>query len=56
MPLVYRRTKRLGRRTRANVSTGGVSLSHSRGPVTVSSRGNVSIRLFPGLSWRLKLW
>lgn len=53
MGLVFRRTKRLGRRTRLNVSKTGVSVSHRRGPVTVNSRGRISIRLGRGISWRL---
>ena len=56
MGLVYRRTKRLGKGTRANVSKSGVSLSHRRGPVTLNSRGRGSIRLLRGLSFRFKLW
>jgi hypothetical protein len=56
MTLVFRRTARLGRRTRANISSGGVSASRRQGPVTVSSRGRGSVRLLPGVSFRFKLW
>lgn len=56
MSLVWRRRKRVGRRTWANLSTRGVSVSQRRGRVTVSSRGRGSVRLGRGLSWRFKLW
>lgn len=52
MGLSFRRTKRLGKRTRANVSLSGVSVSHRRGPITVNSRGRVTVRLGRGFSWR----
>jgi hypothetical protein len=55
MPLVWRRSLRVGRRSRLNLSRSGVSLSHRRGPVTISSRRRGSIRLPFGLSYRFKL-
>lgn len=56
MGFVYRKRSRLGKKTHANISRSGVSLSHRRGPVTVNSRGRGSIRLLPGLSFRFRLW
>ena len=55
MPLVWRKSLRLGRRSRLNLSKSGGSLSHRRGPVTINSRRRGSIRLPFGLSYRFKL-
>jgi hypothetical protein len=52
MELIYRRSRRLGRRSRINYGTGGASVSYRLGPLTVNSRGRVSLRLGRGLSWR----
>ena len=52
MGLVYRRSRRLTPRSRINYGTGGVSVSYRLGPLTVNSRGRVSLRLGRGLSWR----
>jgi hypothetical protein len=37
--------RRLGRRSRINYGTGGASVSYRLGPLTVNSRGRVSLRL-----------
>ena len=55
MPLVWRRSVRLGRRSRLNLSRSGASVSHRRGPVTINSRGRGSLRLPFGLSFRFKI-
>lgn len=55
MPLVWRKSLRVGRRSRLNLSRSGVSLSRRQGPVTLNSRGRGSIRLPFGLSYRFKL-
>ena len=55
MPLVWRRSIRLGRRARLNLSKSGVSLSKKVGPLSMNSRGRGSIRLGRGISWRFKL-
>jgi hypothetical protein len=55
MGLVWRRTLRLGRRSRINLSKSGASLSHRRAPVTINSRRSGSIRLPFGLSYRFKI-
>jgi Protein of unknown function (DUF4236) len=55
MGLVWRRSLRVGRRSRLNLSRSGVSLSHREGPVTITSRRRVSIRLPFGFSYRFKL-
>jgi hypothetical protein len=53
MGLSFRKTINLGKKTRLNVSKSGVSASRKIGPVTVNSRGRITIRLGKGLSWRL---
>jgi hypothetical protein len=55
MALVWRRTIRVGRRWRVNLSRSGVSFSHRQGPVTLNSRRRGSVRLPFGLSYRFKL-
>ena len=52
MGLIFRKRVKLDDDTAANLSTHGVSVSRRLGRVTVSSRGRVSIRLLPGLSFR----
>jgi Protein of unknown function (DUF4236) len=52
MGLVFRRRSRLTPRSRLNYGTGGASVSYRLGPLTVNSRGRVSLRLGRGLSWR----
>jgi hypothetical protein len=49
----FRKTIRLGKKTRLNVSKSGISASRKAGPVTVNSRGKVTIRLGKGMTWRL---
>lgn len=57
MSFSFRRSTRLGRRTRLNWGSGGASVSRRSGPLTVSSRGRVSIRTpIRGLSFRFRLW
>lgn len=53
MGLLFRRSKKLGRGVRLNVTQRGVSLSARRGPVSVSSKGHITIRLGKGFSFRL---
>lgn len=55
MPFVWRKTRRLGKRSRLNLSTAGASFSHRRGPLTMNSRQRGSLRLPFGLSFRFKL-
>ena len=55
MGLTWRRTLRVGRRSRLNLSASGASLSRRQGPVTLNSRGRGSIRLPSGSSYRFKL-
>ncbi|RYJ05017.1 MAG: DUF4236 domain-containing protein [Actinomycetales bacterium] len=56
MGLVWRTSRRLGKGTRLNLSTGGASVSKRKGRATVSSSGRASVRLAKGLSFRVKLW
>lgn len=51
--LSFRKTIKLGKKTRLNVSKSGISVSRKAGPVTVNSRGRITIRLGKGLTWRL---
>ncbi|MBG0739015.1 DUF4236 domain-containing protein [Paeniglutamicibacter antarcticus] len=53
MGLSFRKTMKLGKKTRLNVSKSGISASRKAGPITVNSRGRVTIRLGKGISWRL---
>jgi hypothetical protein len=50
--LQYRRSRRLGSGARLNVSGSGLSVSQRIGPLTVGSRGSMSLRLGRGLSYR----
>ena len=54
MGFTFRRTKSLGRGTRLNLSKSGMSVSKRRGPITVNSRGRISVRLGKGFGFRLK--
>lgn len=56
MGLFFRKTKKIGKTTRATVSNKGLSLSKKAGPVSVSTRGNVSVRLGKGVGFRKKLF
>lgn len=51
--LSFRKTIKLCRNTRLNVSKSGISASRKAGPITINSRGKVTIRLGKGLTWRL---
>ena len=52
MGFVVRRSLRLGRGSRLNLSNRGASISQRIGRLTLNSRGGGSIRLLPGLSFR----
>jgi Protein of unknown function (DUF4236) len=52
MGFVFRRSLRLGRGSRLNLSNRGASISQRIGRLTLNSRGGGSIRLLPGLSFR----
>lgn len=53
MGLLFRRSKKLGKGLRLNLTQRGVSASARRGPLSVSSKGRVSVRLGKGFSWRI---
>lgn len=55
MGLIFRRRVKLGKSTSSwlNLSKSGVSASKRVGPVTVNSRGRVTVRLGKGISFRL---
>lgn len=52
MTFTFRKRRRIGRRASLNVSKGGLSVSRRMGPVTVSPRGSVFVRLARGTGWR----
>jgi hypothetical protein len=52
MPFYVRKSASLGRGTRVNLSKTGLSVSKRVGRVTANSRGRVSVRILPGLSFR----
>jgi hypothetical protein len=52
MGLIYRKSVRVGANTRVNLSRHGASISKRVGPVSLNSRGRVSVRILPGLSFR----
>ncbi|MHA7197265.1 DUF4236 domain-containing protein [Arthrobacter alkaliphilus] len=53
MGFVFRKRIKAGKNTAVNLSKSGASVSERVGPVTISSRGRVTIRILPGLSFRL---
>lgn len=55
MSFSWRTSRKLGKGLTLNMSKGGPSLSKRLGPLTVSSRGRVSLRILKGLSYRRKL-
>lgn len=54
MGLIFRRTRRGPAGSRVTVSSGGVSVSKRFGPLTISSSGRITLRILPGLSWRIR--
>jgi hypothetical protein len=55
MPFYFRKRVAVTPTTRINVSKTGASVSKRVGRVTFNSRGRVSVRVLPGLSFRMKL-
>lgn len=57
MSLSYRARRRLGDRTWLNLSKSGASVTHRiTDRITVNTRGRVTVRILPGLTWRARLW
>lgn len=54
MPLNYRKRTSLGPGAHLNISKTGASVSQRVGRVTFNSRGRVSVRILPGLTWRIR--
>ncbi len=52
MPFYFRKRATLNKTTHVNLSKAGASVSERVGPVTMNSRGRVSVRILPGLSFR----
>jgi hypothetical protein len=53
MGFSYRKRINLGKGSSLNVSGRGVSATKRFGPITINSRGRITIRLGKGLVWRL---
>ena len=53
MGLIFRKSIRVGKGTRVNLSKSGASVSKRVGPITVNSRGHVRVRLGGGFSFRI---
>jgi len=53
MGIIFRKRVQVAENTHLNISKSGVSASEKVGPVTINSRGRITIRLLPGLSFRL---
>lgn len=51
----FRKTKNLGDGTRVNYSKSGASVTKKVGPISVNSRGRVTLRIAKGLSFSKKL-
>lgn len=51
--LIIRKTFRRRGGARLNVSNTGLSVSKRFGPLTVNSRGHLTLRILPGVSWRI---
>ncbi|MHB1173019.1 MAG: DUF4236 domain-containing protein [Lacisediminihabitans sp.] len=53
MGFYFRKRVRLNKSAHVNLSKSGASISEKVGPVTVNSRGRVTVRILPGLTWRI---
>lgn len=53
MGFSFRKTLKLGKNSNLNVSKSGISATQKVGPISINSRGKVTIRLGKGLTWRL---
>jgi len=56
MGFMWQKRKKLGKGAQLNLSGRGASVSKRVGPVSVSSRGNVGVRLGKGLFFRKKMF
>jgi hypothetical protein len=54
MGIYFRSRRKLGSNSWLNLSKTGASVSQRLGPLTVNSRGRVTLRLAKGLFWRSK--
>ena len=52
MGFIFRKRVKLGKNGHVNISKSGASVSEKLGPVTVNSRGRVTVRILPGLTFR----
>ncbi len=52
MGFIYRKRVKLGKNGHVNISKSGASVSEKIAPMTVNSRGRVTVRILPGLTFR----
>ena len=55
MPFTFQKRKKVGKKTTANISKSGVSLSKKAGPVTLNTRGRGSVRIGKGVGFKFKI-
>ena len=55
MGFKFRKTIKLGKNTKANISKSGVSVTKKIGPITLNSKGKGSINFGKGLSYGFNL-
>lgn len=55
MGISVRKRVKIGKSTHLNLSKSGVSISQKLGPVTINSRGQLSINLGNGVCYRTSL-
>lgn len=53
MGIIIRKSLRGPRGSRTHASKSGLSVSKRFGPLTINTRGHVTLRLLPGVSWRI---
>lgn len=54
--LRLRKSKNLGKGTRVNYSKSGASVTKKAGPISINSRGRVTLRIAKGISFSKKFW
>ena len=52
MGFSFRKQIKIGKHTKANISKKGVSFSYKLGPLTINSKGDKTLRLGKGLSYK----
>lgn len=52
MGIVIRKRKKIGQHSYLNISGSGVSISLKQGPITINSKGGITLRLGNGIAYR----